>query len=807
MSEYHPILKAGSTPPKENFYELERVLARSAAQLKSTLALYDAQIQEIRALTATYPGSFSGFANPTGLIGLTAVNGVATTAARSDATHALDVGISPVWTGNHAFNSPVNGVAGFRYNNTAPSGQYLRGDGTNFIAAAIQDADIPATLVRTSRTISTTSPLSGGGDLSADRALSIVANGISDTLLRQGAALSVMGRSANSTGDVADIIAGTDAHVLRRSGTTLGFGTIGDASITALAWGKLTGIPTTLSGYGITDAQPLDADLTEIAAVSNVRGDILITNPGPTWTRLGIGGSGTFLRSNGTDPSWTAISASDLPGSFAGFANPTGTIGLTANNGTAATAMRSDATPALSQAIVPTWTGLHKFAAGMTITGGSSATGSIWYDVNHGLNLRGATAGTNDFALRAAAGTLLMTNPTGTTGLTFPTAITLGSSLTVASTIEGGGSIANHGSQSILSYGVGVLGDSNYERISIIHTGTSAELRSQAGGTGTVRPLRLVVGSTTRYDIDASGNHTITGPVSISSTATAAGLMTASSGIAISGGSGAAGRIYSNGVFGTQIWGRQGSSYDVTLLNYSGSIAAYVPTNTQNLYVSSVLRAQNTGGGSSAALQAYATIPAVALCESGAAADNKWWDIRVTSEQLQMRAVNDANSVATGFLTVDRTGTAIDLITLGGASSVSGTLAVSGIQSNSEALVFTANGTSGSGRLWKSAAGGLNIAGASSSGGYDLVIWNASGSNYLLTNPHGTGDVELLYLGSGSNASVMGNLRCEGGTGSYFLFPRVTGGYPSSPEEGMAVWRTDSKHLVVYDGTSWIEVV
>jgi hypothetical protein len=68
-----------------------------------------------------------------------------------------------------------------------------------------------------------------------------------------GAALSVLGRSANSAGVLADIAAGADAHVLRRDGTTIGFGTIGDASITGLAWSKITGTPTTLAGYGITD--------------------------------------------------------------------------------------------------------------------------------------------------------------------------------------------------------------------------------------------------------------------------------------------------------------------------------------------------------------------------------------------------------------------------------------------------------------------------------------------------------------------------------------------------------------------------
>lgn len=42
-------------------------------------------------------------------------------------------------------------------------------------------------------------------------------------------------------------------------------------------------------------------------------------------------------------------------------ANPTGTVGLTAVNGSATTFMRSDAAPPLSQAISPTWTGTHVF--------------------------------------------------------------------------------------------------------------------------------------------------------------------------------------------------------------------------------------------------------------------------------------------------------------------------------------------------------------------------------------------------------------------------------------------------------------
>ncbi len=49
-------------------------------------------------------------------------------------------------------------------------------------------------------------------------------------------------------------------------------------------------------------------------------------------------------------------------------ANPSQTVGLSAVNGSANTFLRSDGAPALSQAIAPTWTALHFFAAGATST-------------------------------------------------------------------------------------------------------------------------------------------------------------------------------------------------------------------------------------------------------------------------------------------------------------------------------------------------------------------------------------------------------------------------------------------------------
>jgi hypothetical protein len=103
----------------------------------------------------------------------------------------------------------------------------------------------------------------------------------------------------------------------------------------------------------------------------------------------GIGGAtygtaGQCLLSGGASaaPTWgspTLVAAN--------FANPTASIGLTAVTGSALTAMRSDAAPALDQGIAPTWTAQHLFA----ITGGVSAPDiSFATDPNSGFYRIGA---------------------------------------------------------------------------------------------------------------------------------------------------------------------------------------------------------------------------------------------------------------------------------------------------------------------------------------------------------------------------------------------------------------------------------
>lgn len=74
------------------------------------------------------------------------------------------------------------------------------------------------------RTLTAGAGLTGGGDLSANRTFDVATNGITNSLFRQSAATSVVGRSVGSTGDVADIAASTNGEYLRRTGGALAFG-------------------------------------------------------------------------------------------------------------------------------------------------------------------------------------------------------------------------------------------------------------------------------------------------------------------------------------------------------------------------------------------------------------------------------------------------------------------------------------------------------------------------------------------------------------------------------------------------------
>ncbi len=107
----------------------------------------------------------------------------------------------------------------------------------------------------------------------------------------------------------------------------------------------------------------------------------------------------------GANNTWTVACATC---STVAVASPTATIGLSVVNGSAATAMRSDGAPALSQAIIPTWSQLHTFNAGI-ISASSTVTGNF---VVMG-NSTTTNATTSAFAISTVVSALHLANATG----------------------------------------------------------------------------------------------------------------------------------------------------------------------------------------------------------------------------------------------------------------------------------------------------------------------------------------------------------------------------------------------------------
>lgn len=113
-------------------------------------------------------------------------------------------------------------VVGTTYGGTGLSsigtnGQLIRSNGTTL-------EYFTPTYISGNQTITLSGDVSGSGATAI--ATTIGSNVVSDAKFRQSAGLSIVGRSTNTTGNVADITAASDFQILRRSGTSIGFGAI-----------------------------------------------------------------------------------------------------------------------------------------------------------------------------------------------------------------------------------------------------------------------------------------------------------------------------------------------------------------------------------------------------------------------------------------------------------------------------------------------------------------------------------------------------------------------------------------------------
>jgi hypothetical protein len=147
------------------------------------------------------------------------------------------------------------------------------------------------TWVTLSPTVTLGTDLSGNVTLtdlaSGTLGATIVNDAVTDAKLRNAAALSVIGRSANSSGDPADITGSTD-QVLRvdTGGTTLGFGTVatGGLAANAVTNAKLAQM-TQATVKGRADAagtgDPTDLTAAQVAAIVGASGSLTISGATP----------------------------------------------------------------------------------------------------------------------------------------------------------------------------------------------------------------------------------------------------------------------------------------------------------------------------------------------------------------------------------------------------------------------------------------------------------------------------------------------------------------------------------------------
>lgn len=251
-----------------------------------------------------------------------------------------------------SFGGATAGTAGTRGIVPQPvagdEGKYLRGDGVWAVVAggggggAPSDADY---LVRTAngslsaeRVVTDTATIAFDWATAGQARASIVTNSVGNTQLRQGGALSLIGRSANSTGNVADIAAtAASGAVLRENGSTIGFGTIATAGIadSAVTYAKVQNVSATdrllgrsTAGAGVveevtctafgrsliddvdaatarttlglaigTNVQAFASQLSDLAGTTRTKGNIIAAN-GTAWTTVGVGTDGQFLQAD-----------------------------------------------------------------------------------------------------------------------------------------------------------------------------------------------------------------------------------------------------------------------------------------------------------------------------------------------------------------------------------------------------------------------------------------------------------------------------------------------------------------------------
>lgn len=221
------------------------------------------------------------------------------------------------------------------------------------------------------------------------------------------------------------------------------------AWITSLGWSKLTSTPTTISGYGITDAQPLSSDLTSIAGLVGTSGFLKKTGAA-TYTL----DTNTYLTTNQNITFTGDATGSGSTSVALTLANSGATAGTYNNSATAVTPITIDAKGRITGTgaavtITPSWSNITSkptTLSGFGITDGQTTlvsgtniktiNGSSVLGSGNLIVSAGATGGGTDrvFVENDKTITTSYTIPSGKNAMTVsPITISSGVSVTVSS--------------------------------------------------------------------------------------------------------------------------------------------------------------------------------------------------------------------------------------------------------------------------------------------------------------------------------------------------------------------------------------
>lgn len=231
--------------------------------------------------------------------------------------------------------------------------------------------------------------------------------------------------SAAAAADIYGLWSGTcnSSSFLRGDGACAspGTGTVTSVALTVPSGFSVTGSPITTSGtLAISGTLNPAAGGTGVATLSGIakgNGTSAFTTAASGDVTSLWGGTcdaTTYLRGDGS---------CITPPTGGSGANPSASVGLTAVNGSAGTFLRSDGAPALSQAIVPTWTGVHTFTSAGTAI-------NVTNDVTAGTFTGNGAALTSLNAGNISTGTLAAAR--GGTGVSNSNTITLGGNISTA---------------------------------------------------------------------------------------------------------------------------------------------------------------------------------------------------------------------------------------------------------------------------------------------------------------------------------------------------------------------------------------